>query len=1138
MGDGTRIIKLNPPSTISTLYSLAGYSNIGLISDSSETYMHAFSYSSTPQIMMTIFSMGTIFKMYQLQVQCASTTVDAFVKTFHFCNYENSPSASTLVFSEGTRFFIIQNDYTSSTFTSSTLHDLSAPLLYGRGLQCLRSNLFYALMWGTYSAESNRIIIAEVNSKTQNIIYRRYLQQVAQTHHGIIYENNKFFIGSQIAQLYIAPSTLLAPWSVNHGIIQSPHSTCQSLDEFTYPIVTLTANAFPFTPTSYSYASSTLAILDLTATFTSPSDIDQSIFDGQFTTQCSSQTHSPSPSDFTTLQSTPNTLHFYTIETSKVFPILPFTAANQVPGDPVFSYSLKYFDGPVGGVTVAQNNGEIRIADVSALMEGEYTIVVEGRLQDCQSVSVRFKLIGEFNVAPRFERDHLEDIYVVQGQVSEFVLPQIIDPNIGQVVTVSISSLDFIELIDLSLHISPSQTGKYLLIISLSDSLSSSTYPLSIHILSPPPYTISPHPPPHFTLPILPLLTIQLNSTFIYQLPPVEEGNVSVSVELHEAAVFTEYQSGLLVFKAKKGNAGGRKEYEITVVLVRDGKESRYNIKVVIGDGDTHQNESSQIASPPTVTYPCSFRLLRLTSTALLHLKLTCPTSPLLAPFILTHALKETDLEVTTTSNQFDVSIVEVRERGIVVVKVGNGFGKYVGEVVTVRIAKDVKESIGNGQAMLPKGSSAQSYIPYQYTEGEGHIAALLISSKQYTCISMLIFSFFLWIFFSFAMNLIFSMLNDISFLISLSLISIPIPGIASSIQSLLLQIIYMDLLMTDKWLSPQIEKIFLQEELEQDSALNEYFEDQGFASRLAIFNLGSTLIFLGIQILLLLFTALAFLVTKSSILQQIHSRFQIFSARKWYTYLKGRVLQQSVIAFVIQQFQPLLMSSLINITTFTELEGMVSYGVKISYSLSVVILAILGFSIITFTILIRDREVRRDSIGTLIEGLRDSGPSSYWTILTLLKWSILCLTLILLSHYPAQQLQLLTALSILSTALQLGLKPQTSLVEQWMSFFNELAATFYLYTLLCLSLSTLQTESGLALVCIIIFTLLVNLLKVGALSVMECTKRYRRRKGRVRKCQESATESREEKEIGEVQEEVKEEVLRIKTAFKWKKVA
>lgn len=108
-------------------------------------------------------------------------------------------------------------------------------------------------------------------------------------------------------------------------------------------------------------------------------------------------------------------------------------------------------------------------------------------------------------------------------------------------------------------------------------------------------------------------------------------------------------------------------------------------------------------------------------------------------------------------------------------------------------------------------------------------------------------------------MNLIWGMMNDLSFVVSMSLISITIPGIASSIQSLLMQLIYMDLLMTDAWLSPLMERAFFSDEIEEDTPVNMHLDEQGFTSRLAIFNLGSTLVFFSGQVIVLLITAAAY---------------------------------------------------------------------------------------------------------------------------------------------------------------------------------------------------------------------------------------------------------------------------------------
>ena len=71
-------------------------------------------------------------------------------------------------------------------------------------------------------------------------------------------------------------------------------------------------------------------------------------------------------------------------------------------------------------------------------------------------------------------------------------------------------------------------------------------------------------------------------------------------------------------------------------------------------------------------------------------------------------------------------------------------------------------------------------------------------------------------------LGLIWNMLNDLSFLMILSFISISTPGIVQPIQKAILSLIYMDIFQTDKWL-PQL--FFSEDELDNDEGLNIFFE-------------------------------------------------------------------------------------------------------------------------------------------------------------------------------------------------------------------------------------------------------------------------------------------------------------------------
>lgn len=78
---------------------------------------------------------------------------------------------------------------------------------------------------------------------------------------------------------------------------------------------------------------------------------------------------------------------------------------------------------------------------------------------------------------------------------------------------------------------------------------------------------------------------------------------------------------------------------------------------------------------------------------------------------------------------------------------------------------------------------------------------------------------------------MIWSQLEDLSFMIILSIVSITIPGVALVIQNTLLNLLYFDLLYTEEWM-PQIwEKMGYVDDDEEEDLLNEKFEENGFQS-------------------------------------------------------------------------------------------------------------------------------------------------------------------------------------------------------------------------------------------------------------------------------------------------------------------
>jgi hypothetical protein len=121
-----------------------------------------------------------------------------------------------------------------------------------------------------------------------------------------------------------------------------------------------------------------------------------------------------------------------------------------------------------------------------------------------------------------------------------------------------------------------------------------------------------------------------------------------------------------------------------------------------------------------------------------------------------------------------------------------------------------------------------------------------------------------------------------------------------------------MDLLYTDRWLAPMIFKEDsgvavddFEEKLvsKEDTALNPYFEENGFSTRILIKNLGSTFVYLiiyafGLSLLPLL-----------SWLSKYSNR--IFKFHGW---LKNQLIWNGVLLFIMSQFPPIIIACGVNL--------------------------------------------------------------------------------------------------------------------------------------------------------------------------------------------------------------------------------
>lgn len=98
----------------------------------------------------------------------------------------------------------------------------------------------------------------------------------------------------------------------------------------------------------------------------------------------------------------------------------------------MFAYSLQSFSGAAGAVQVSSSTGAITIPAVSVVGLGTFTLVVEGKLQDCLTGSATFTLTCYSNVAPTYSGIStlaLPDQTVVQMATLDYALPAVVDPN-------------------------------------------------------------------------------------------------------------------------------------------------------------------------------------------------------------------------------------------------------------------------------------------------------------------------------------------------------------------------------------------------------------------------------------------------------------------------------------------------------------------------------------------------------------------------------------------------------------------------------------------------------------------------------------------------------------------------------------
>jgi hypothetical protein len=100
------------------------------------------------------------------------------------------------------------------------------------------------------------------------------------------------------------------------------------------------------------------------------------------------------------------------------------------------------------------------------------------------------------------------------------------------------------------------------------------------------------------------------------------------------------------------------------------------------------------------------------------------------------------------------------------------------------------------------------------------------------------------------------------------------------------------------------------------------------------------------------------------------------------------------------------------------------------------------------------DRKTFNAKCGTLIENLRadNSTIAAYWNLLTLVRWLVTTIILILMKEHKEFQILSFLVVSVLYTALLIRGKPFEDSFKNKMSIFTEIVVSIYLYLLMCLT--------------------------------------------------------------------------------------
>ena len=237
--------------------------------------------------------------------------------------------------------------------------------------------------------------------------------------------------------------------------------------------------------------------------------------------------------------------------------------------------------------------------------------------------------------------------------------------------------------------------------------------------------------------------------------------------------------------------------------------------------------------------------------------------------------------------------------------------------------------------------------------------------------------------------------LDDLSFMLINTMVSLPVPGIAQMVQTVLLNFIYLDILLTDLWMPALFHTTV--EDLEKNGGINSFFEDNGFSSKFLIKNLGSSfvymVVYLGVLVIYFLLLVLSKVLT--------------FLSRP-VDFLHKKLFWDYTLSLFFTQYPPMIMASIINLYDLRYEKPIEMASMIICFGL----LGILPIALVaSFIALYKFRKAQmlgnedyQANYGQLTMDPECKGGNfikDYWKPLVLIRWTLTNLLLVFGRDHP-----------------------------------------------------------------------------------------------------------------------------------------